>query len=219
MSQMGRSGKTAVGAFFAALGMLVLTAVTLEEAVLFTFVGLLAVGYVASVAEAFARRRHLALLLGAAGTSLFIGCGMAFLRMWGLAFNESPSALGEAVSTTDSDIYFYLAVAAGTLTLLVLFTAATWPARRHSARPSPDPARQRRGAPSSAARASAARSSASRPAAARSSAKGSAPAARPSIQGRPAARQTGARPAAQAPAAQRQPVQRQPGQRPQRKTL
>ena len=219
MSHMGRSGKTAVGAFFAALSMLVLTAVTLEEAVLFTFVGLLAVGYVASVAEAFARRRHLALLLGAAGTSLFIGCGMAFLRMWGLAFNESPSALGEAVSTTDSDIYFYLAVAAGSLTLLVLFAAATWPARRRSNRPSPAPARQRRGAPSAAARSSAVRSPASRPSAARSSAKGSASTARPPVQGRPAARPTGARPAAPVPAAQRQPVQRPPAQRPQRKTL
>jgi len=209
MSQMGRSGKTAVGAFFAALGMLVLTAITLEEAVLFTFAGLLAVGYVASVAEAFARRRHLALLVGAAGTSLFIGCGMAFLRMWGLAFNDSPSALAEAVSTTDSDIYFYLAVAAGTLTLLVLFAAATWPARRRPARPSPASGSQRRGAPASATRSSAARSPA----------RGSAAAARPAAQQRPAARQTGARPAAQAPGAQRQPAQRQPAQRPQRKTL
>lgn len=215
MSQMGRSGKTAVGAFFAALGMLVLTAITLEEAVLFTFVGLLGVGYLASVAEAFARRRHLALLVGAAGTSLFIGCGMAFLRMWGLAFNESPSALGEAASTTDSDIYFYLAVAAGTLTLLVLFVAATWPARRRLHRPSPASRAQRRGATAAAAaRAPAARSSA----AARSPARRSAAAARPSAQQRPAARQAGARPAAQAPGAQRQPAQRQPAQRPQRKT-
>jgi len=224
MSQMGRSGKTAVGAFFAALGMLVLTAITLEEAVLFTFVGLLAVGYVASVAEAFARRRHLALLVGAAGTSLFIGCGMAFLRMWGLAFNESPSALGEAVSTTDSDIYFYLAVAAGTLTLLVLFAAATWPARRRPAGPSPVSGSQRRGAPASATRSSAGRTSTARPSAARSPARGSAAAARPAAQQRPAARQTGARPVAQAPGAQRQPPQRQSApqpqraQRPQRKT-
>lgn len=191
MSQMGRSGKTAVGAFFAALGMLVLTAITLEEAVLFTFVGLLAVGYVASVAEAFARRRHLALLAGAAGTSLFIGCGMAFLRMWGLAFNESPSTLGEAVSTTDSDIYFYLAAAAGALTLLVLFAAATWPARRRPARPSPASARQRRAAAVSSA------------------------AGRPGAQHRPASRQTrqsGARPA-QVPTNQRKTAQRQTTQR------
>lgn len=134
MSHMGNSGKIAVGAFFAALGMLVLTAITLEEAVLVAFLGLVAVGYVASVAEAFARRRYLALLAGGAGTSLFIGCSIAFLRMWGLAFNQDPSALGEAVTTKDSDIYFYLAAASGSATLLVLFAAAVWPAGRRMRR-------------------------------------------------------------------------------------
>ena len=107
-----------------------LTAVTLEEAALFAFLGAVAVGYVASVAEAFARRRYLALLAGGVGTSLFIGCGIAFLRMWGLAFNQDPGALGEAVTTEDSDIYFYLAAASGSLTLLVLFAAAVWPSGR-----------------------------------------------------------------------------------------
>jgi hypothetical protein len=130
MGHMGNSGKTAVGAFFAALGTLVLTAFTLEEAVLFAFLGAVAVGYLASVAEAFARRRYLALLAGGVGTSLFIGCSIAFLRMWGLAFNQDPGALGEAVTTKDSDIYFYLAAASGSLTLLVLFAAAVWPSGR-----------------------------------------------------------------------------------------
>jgi len=139
MGHMGNSGKIAVGAFFASLGMLVLTAITLEAAALLAFLGLVAVGYVASVAEAFARRRHLALLVGAAGTSAFIGCAIAFLRMWGLAFNQDPAALGEAVATTDSDIYFYLAVASGALTLLVLFAAAVWPSRRHVRRRSRPP--------------------------------------------------------------------------------
>ncbi|WP_457972575.1 hypothetical protein [Arthrobacter sp. D1-17] len=206
MSHMGRSGKTAVGAFFAALGMLVLTAITLEEAVLFTFLGLLAVGYVASVAEAFARRRYLALLVGAAGTSLFIGCGMAFLRMWGLAFTDTPSTLGRAVSTTDPDIYFYLAAAAGTVTLLVLFGAATWPGRRRAARPSRATVGQRRAAPSSAARSPAAR--------------------RPAPQRQATQRQTPQRQATQRQPRQRQATQRQPSQhqvqrtqRPQRKTL
>jgi hypothetical protein len=130
MGHMGNSGKTAIGAFAAAAGLLVLTAYTLEEAALFAFLGAVAVGYVASVAEAFARRRYLALLAGGAGTSLFIGCSIAFLRMWGLAFNQSPAALGQAVTTRDSDIYFYLAAASGCLTLLVLFCAAVWPSRR-----------------------------------------------------------------------------------------
>jgi hypothetical protein len=171
--------------------------------VLFTFLGLLAVGYVASVAETFARRRHLALLVGAAGTSLFIGCGMAFLRMWGLGFNGGPSTLSGAVSTTDSDIYFYLAVAAGTVTLLVLFAAATWPGRRHAARPLRASAQQRHGAPSSAARPSAVR----RPAPQRKTGQGQPP-QRPAAQGQPP---------------QRRPAQRPQGpqrtQRPQRKTL
>ncbi|MFF2314686.1 hypothetical protein ACFVTE_00265 [Arthrobacter sp. NPDC058097] len=127
---MGNSGKTAIGAFAAAAGLLILTAYTLEEAALFAFLGAVAVGYVASVAEAFARRRYLALLAGGAGTSLFIGCSIAFLRMWGLAFNQSPAALGQAVTTRDSDIYFYLAAVSGCLTLLVLFCAAVWPSRR-----------------------------------------------------------------------------------------
>ncbi|GAB13717.1 hypothetical protein ARGLB_047_00670 [Arthrobacter globiformis NBRC 12137] len=137
MRHMGNSGKTAIGAFAAAAGLLVLTAVTLEEAALVAFLGALAVGYVASVAEAFARHRYLALLAGGAGTSLFIGCSIAFLRMWGLAFNQSPAALGQAVTTRDSDIYFYLAAASGCLTLLVLFCAAVWPSRRRLRRESP----------------------------------------------------------------------------------
>ena len=137
MRHMGNSGKTAIGAFAAAAGLLVLTAVTLEEAALVAFLGALAVGYVASVAEAFARHRYLALLAGGAGTSLFVGCSIAFLRMWGLAFNQSPAALGRAVTTRDSDIYFYLAAASGCLTLLVLFCAAVWPSRRRLRREQP----------------------------------------------------------------------------------
>lgn len=144
MSHMGNGGKIAIGAFLAALGMLALTAITLEEAVLFTFLGLVAVGYVASVAEAFARRRYLALLAGALGTSLFIGCAIAFLRIWGLAFNQDPAALGAAVTTKDSDIYFYLAAASASLALLVLFAAAVWPARRRTPSRSRTPVRKRR---------------------------------------------------------------------------
>lgn len=130
MGHMGNSGKTAIGAYCAAAGLLVLTAYTLEEAALVALLGAVAVGYVASVAEAFARHRYLALLAGGAGTSLFIGCSIAFLRMWGLAFNQGPASLGPAITTRDSDIYFYLAAASGVLTLLVLFCAAVWPSRR-----------------------------------------------------------------------------------------
>ena len=59
---MGNSGKVAIGAALAAVGMLVLTAVTLEEPVMFTFLGLVAVAYVAAVTEVFARRRYLAVV-------------------------------------------------------------------------------------------------------------------------------------------------------------
>ncbi|WP_240987181.1 hypothetical protein [Arthrobacter sp. Soil736] len=185
---MGNSGKTAVGAFFAALGTLVLTAFTLEEAALFAFLGAVAVGYVASVAEAFARRRYLALLAGGVGTSLFIGCSIAFLRMWGLAFNQDPGALGEAVTTKDSDIYFYLAAASGSLTLLVLFAAAVWPSgRRRRTRP---------------------RAPAGRPAPARASTR------RPAAKRAAGTRQTAQRTAAQRQPGQRTPAPRTPAPRP-----
>ena len=124
---MGISGRTAVGAAFAATGLLVLTAITLEEVVLFAFLGAVALGYLASVIQVVTRGRNLALLVGGIGTSLFIGFAIAFLRMWGLAFNQDAAALGTAVSTQDSDIYFYLAVASGSGTLLVLFAGAVWP--------------------------------------------------------------------------------------------
>lgn len=97
---------------------------------MFTFLGVVAVGYLASIAEVLSRRRYFALVLGAIGSSLFVGFAIAFLRMWGLAFNEDVNATGSAVSTQDSDSYFYLAVAAGFATLLVLFVGAVWPGRR-----------------------------------------------------------------------------------------
>lgn len=134
MRHMGNSGKLAVVSACVALGLLVLTAITLEEAVMFTFLGVVAVGYLASITEVFARRRYLALVAGAVGSSLFVGFGMAFLRMYGLAFNQDTNALGTAVSTQDSDNYFYFSVAAGFGTLLVLFAGAVLPGRRVSAK-------------------------------------------------------------------------------------
>lgn len=126
---MGNSGRIAIGAAFAAAGLLVLTAITLEEAVLFAFLGVVALGYLACVVQVTTRGRNLTLLAAGLGTSLFIGFAIAFLRMWGLAFNKDAAALGSAVSTQDSDIYFYLAAASGSVTLLVLFVGAVWPSR------------------------------------------------------------------------------------------
>jgi hypothetical protein len=216
MGHMGNSGKTAIGAFFAALGTLVLTAVTLEEAALFAFLGAVAVGYVASVAEAFARRRYLALLAGGVGTSLFIGCSIAFLRMWGLAFNQDPGALGEAVTTKDSDIYFYLAAASGSLTLLVLFAGAVWPSgRRLRTRPRVAPRRPAPARKPAPARAATRRPAARVPAGTRQS---PATAQRAPAQRTPAPRQAAPRPAtprqtSQRTAAPRQSPPRQPAQR------
>ncbi|MEV7603824.1 hypothetical protein AB0N65_00095 [Paenarthrobacter sp. NPDC089322] len=127
MRHMGNSGKLAVIAAFVSLGLLVLAAAVLEELVLYLFLGAVLVCYLASIVQVFNRRRYLVVLLGAAGTSLFIGFSIAFLRMWGLAFNQDANALGSAVSSQDSDIYFYLATVAGVGTLVVLFLGAVWP--------------------------------------------------------------------------------------------
>ena len=127
MRHMGNSGKLAVVAAFVSLGLLVLAAVVLEELVLYLFLGAVLVCYLASLVQVFGRRRYLVVLLGAGGTSVFIGCSIAFLRMWGIAFNQDANALGSAASTQDSDIYFYLAAAAGVGTLAVLFLGAVVP--------------------------------------------------------------------------------------------
>ncbi len=80
----GNSGKLAVVSAFVSLGLLVLAAVVLEELVLYLFLGSVLICYLASIVQVFNRRRYFVVLLGAAGgTSLFIGCSIAFLRMWG----------------------------------------------------------------------------------------------------------------------------------------
>ncbi|MFJ4266207.1 hypothetical protein ACIPY1_06570 [Paenarthrobacter nicotinovorans] len=130
---MGNSGKLAVVSAFVALALLVLAAVVLEEVVLYLFLGSVLLCYLASLIQLFNRRRYFVILLGAVGTSLFIGCSIAFLRMWGIAFTQDANALGgsvsagSAVSTKDSDIYFYLAAAAGVCTLGVMFLGAVVP--------------------------------------------------------------------------------------------
>ncbi|UXM92421.1 hypothetical protein [Paenarthrobacter sp. JL.01a] len=149
---MGNSGKLAVVSAFVALALLVLAAVVLEELVLYLFLGSVLLCYLASLVQLFNRRRYFVILLGAVGTSLFIGCSIAFLRMWGIAFTQDANALGgavgtgSAISTKDSDIYFYLAVAAGLGTLAVMFLGAVVPSFGSRAaapvkRPAPAPKR------------------------------------------------------------------------------
>lgn len=160
MRHMGNSGKFALIAAVAALGMLVLTAITLEEAVMITFLGLVALAYVSAVAEVLARGRRLALLATGAGTSLTVAFSLAFLSTWELAFANQSSFLGTPLPTGDPDNYFYWAAASAVSTLFVLFLAAAWPAGRQlGVRGKPSPANRR---PASAARRQAAKGGAQR---------------------------------------------------------
>ncbi|MFJ4209068.1 hypothetical protein ACIPY2_11475 [Paenarthrobacter sp. NPDC089675] len=202
---MGNSGKLAVVSAFVSLGLLVLAAVVLEEMVLYLFLGAVLVCYLASLIQVFNRRRYLVVLLAAAGTTMFIGFGIAFLRMWGLAFNQDPAALGSAVSSKDSDIYFYLAAVAGVGTLAVLFLGAVLPA--FGSRLAPATA----GRPVAKRPAAAKRPTAARPAAVRTATK-AAPAKRVPAKAAPAKRPAPVKPttAAKRPAsnasAQRKPA-------------
>ena len=130
MRHMGISGKFALITAVAALGMLVLTAITLEEAVMVTFLGLVAVAYVAAVAEVVLRRRHLALLATGVGSSLTIAFSLAFVSTWELAFVDQSTIMGTPLPTDDPDNYFFWAAASAVATVLVLFLGAAWPSGR-----------------------------------------------------------------------------------------
>lgn len=135
------SGKVAIHAAFVALGLFVMTIFTLDEPVLIALAGAMGMVYAASVWSVLASRRHLIAAVGAVGTCLAVAFSVAFLRMWGLAFNKDAAALGSAVTRRDSDVYFYLAVGTGLLTLAILFVAAVWPAHTSglARRPRPKP--------------------------------------------------------------------------------
>ena len=127
MRHMGISGKFALITAVAALGMLVLTAITLEEAVMVTFLGLAAVTYIAALAEVLRRRRHVALVATGVGSSLTIAFSLAFLSTWELAFVDQPTIIGTPLPTDDPDNYFFWAAASAVATVLVLFLGAFWP--------------------------------------------------------------------------------------------
>lgn len=132
MRHMGNSGKFAVICGIVAAGLLVLTGMTLAEPVFLAFLGVLAMAYVAAVAELLVRRRHLALLATGAGTSITIACSLAFLSTWELAFDGETSFIGTPLPTNDPDNYFMVAAAAAAGTLAVLFLGAAWPSRRRT---------------------------------------------------------------------------------------
>lgn len=130
MRHMGISGKFALITAVAALGMLVLTAITLEEAVMVTFLGLVAVAYVAAVAEVLLQRRHIALVATSVGSSLTIAFSLAFLSTWELAFVDQSTIIGTPLPTDDPDNYFFWAAASAVATVLVLFLGVAWPSGR-----------------------------------------------------------------------------------------
>lgn len=130
MRHMGLSGKFALITAVAALGMLVLTAIMLEEAVMVTFLGLVAVAYVAGVAEVLQRRRRVALVATGVGSSLTIAFSLAFLSTWELAFVDQPTIIGTPLPTDDPDNYFFWAAASAAATALVLFLGVAWPSGR-----------------------------------------------------------------------------------------
>ncbi|MCU1435193.1 MAG: hypothetical protein JWR71_1918 [Pseudarthrobacter sp.] len=127
MRHMGISGKFALITAVAALGMLVLTAITLEEAVMATFLGLVALAYVAAVADVVLRRRNLALLATGVGTSLTVAFFLAFVSTWELAFVDQSTIVGTPLPTDDPDNYFFWAAASAVATVLVLFLGVVWP--------------------------------------------------------------------------------------------
>jgi hypothetical protein len=189
MRHMGTSGKVAIGAFLAALALLVLTGITLHEWVLVWFVGAAATAYVACVAEVVVRRRHKTLAASGVGSILFIAFAIAFLRQWGLAFNPDPDALSTRVDSEHPDLYFYLAAVAGAVTLLLLFAGTVLPGRSRGRR-APGRAPQRRQPPS--ARGTGTRSASPRPSAPRPTPRGTT--------ARPSAPRAVARPEAKSPA-------------------
>ena len=204
MGHMGNNTKIAIGAFFAALALLALAGITLHETVFLWFLAACAAAYIACVSEVIIRRRHRTLVASGIGSILFIAFSIAFLRQWGLAFNSDPDAISTRVDSDHPDLYFYLAAAAGTATLLLLVAGTVLPGRGRRPRAAGHAPRRRP--------ASGARGPASRPAAARRAPSRTAtprPAARTAA-GRPATPRTAPSGAAKASGTKAQPARSQP---------
>jgi len=198
MGHMGNNGKIAIGAFLAALALLALTGITLHETVFLWFLAASAAAYVACVSEVVIRRRHRTLAASGIGSILFIAFGIAFLRQWGLAFNDDPDAMSTPVDSAYPDLYFYLAAASGAATLLLLVAGTVLPGRGWRAAGSAPRRRPASGAGRPAPRTSATRRSPARTSAPRPAPRSATP--RPAAP-RAAAPRTAARPAATAGAA------------------
>lgn len=206
MRHTGKSGKFAVICGVVAAGLLVLTAMTLAEPVFLAFLGVLALAYLAALAEILVRRRRFALLAAGAGTALALGFSLAFLSTWELAFDGQSSFLGTPLPTQDPDNYFIGAAGALVATFGILFMGALWPGKRRTAARRPSPAgRQTSPAARSAARGTAqgqGRSAAQRP---RPQAVPRDAAPRAGAQASPPQRPSASRPPAGGPAAAKRP--------------
>jgi len=195
MSHMGSSGKLAVIAGIVAAGLLVLTGMTLAMPVFVAFAGVLALAYLSAVAEVLVRGRRAVLLAAGAGTSLTLGCALAFLGTWELSYDGQSSFLGTPLPTDDPDYYFIGAAVSAAATLLVLFAGVAWPAGKPGTatrRPAPAKGQPTASRPAAktvpARRAPGSRAPSRLPAAAKRPSSSAAPARRPGAKPGPAPR-------------------------------
>jgi hypothetical protein len=130
MRHIGNSGKFAVISGLVAVGLLVLTGMTLAEPVFLAFLGMLALAYLSCIMEILRRRRYVMLAIGGLATSLAIAGSLAFLSTWELASSHESSLFGTPLPTDDPDNYFFLAVLSMLTALGALFIGAIWPGRQ-----------------------------------------------------------------------------------------
>lgn len=102
-------------------------------------------GFVACALYAILSMSRYALAaVAAASSALAIGCALAFLRLLGLAWDQDPDAV-TTVSSRDADPFFFGAIAATAVTLILLLAGAAWPQAHR-------PSKRRRPAAGAAAR-------------------------------------------------------------------
>lgn len=127
MRQMGNSGKVATISGIVAVGLLVLTGMTLSEPVFVTLLGVLALACLAALFEVLHRRRYVMLAVAGLATTLAVAGSLAFLSTWELAFAGQASLFGTPLPTKDPDDYFFLAALSLLIALGALFAGALLP--------------------------------------------------------------------------------------------
>lgn len=140
MRQMGNSGKVATISGIVAVGLLVLTGMTLSEPVFVAFLGVLALACLAALLEVFQRRRYVMLAVAGLATTFAVAGSLAFLSTWELAFTGQASLFGTPLPTEDPDDYFFLAALSLLAALAALFAGAVLPGLPGRNRQAPAPA-------------------------------------------------------------------------------